>query len=64
MNAATFTFETVHGVKQSFCLGLTPSRDKNPSRENRKALPHSGKTGGLPDSEGPENLCPVNSVNS
>ena len=35
MNAATFTLETVHGVKQSFSLGVIPTVQQAKSQTTR-----------------------------
>ena len=42
MNAVTFTFETVHGVKQSFCLGLSSTADKSRERETQASCAKVG----------------------
>lgn len=45
MNAAIFTVETVHGVKQSFCLGVVASSDRNCALENGKEVLQSSEAG-------------------
>ncbi len=39
MNAVNFTLETVHGVKQSFCLGVL-----EPKQDPRKPLAGTAET--------------------